>query len=281
MEESSPSAAAAVRPLRIVAVASFVPSFALSIAHGVLSHKAVPAVGLVPQAVSVATSIALLRSSASANPSGQGAEPDVESIDSAGSNSSAFSVRAFLTHPITVFVHDVILATSLMVVLVFTWTHHGHSASLSMLAAYATLPILTSFFCHLFAAALAVYQGLAIHGLLQWVAWQILPPSCPNCEHHLRPTSLPEIPWFQNIKSLNLGLRFPWRRSDDAPLLAPLLAEDDPERYRDDPEDDQTTPQPEAVEVRPKRTRKTKATPAPSDEASETDQPGDSSMRDD
>ncbi|TFB07097.1 hypothetical protein CCMA1212_000844 [Trichoderma ghanense] len=275
MEESSPSAAAAVRPLRIIAVASFVPSFALSIAHGVLSHKAVPAVGLVPQAVSVATSIALLRSSASA--SGQSAEPDVESIDSAGR--STFSVRAFLTHPITVFVHDVLLAAAIMVVLVFTWTHHGRSASLSMLAAYATLPLLTSFFCHLLAAALAVYQGLAIHGLLQWVAWQILPPSCPNCEHHLRPTSLPEIPWFQSIKSLNLGLRFPWRPSDDAPLLAPLLAEDDPERYRDDPEDDETTSQPQAVEVRPKRTRKTKATPAPSDEASETDQLGDSSVR--
>ncbi|KAK1247211.1 hypothetical protein MKX07_002120 [Trichoderma sp. CBMAI-0711] len=279
MEESSPAVAAAVRPLRIVAVASFVPSFALSIAHGVLSHKAVPAVGLVPQAVSVATSIALLRSTASASASGQSAEPDVESINSAGR--SSFSVRAFLTHPITVFVHDAILATALMVVLVFTWTHHGRSASLSMLAAYATLPILTSFFCHLLAAVLAVYQGLAIHGLLQWVAWQILPPSCPNCEHHLRPTSLPEIPWFQSIKSLNLGLRFPWRRSDDAPLLAPLLAEDDPERYRDDPEDDEATPQPEAVEVRPKRTRKTKATPAPSDEASETDQPGDSSVRND
>ncbi|KAH0492498.1 hypothetical protein TgHK011_007448 [Trichoderma gracile] len=206
MEESSPSIAAAVRPLRFVAVASFVPSFALSIAHGVLSHKAVPAVGLVPQAVSVATSIALLRSTASA--SGQSAEPDVESIDSAGR--STFSVRVFLTHPITVFVQDAILATALMVVLVFTWTHHGRSASLSMLAAYATLPLLTSFFCHLLAAALAVYQGLAIHGLLH---------------------------------------------DDDAPLLAPLLAEDDPERYRDEPEDDETTPQPEAVEVRPKRTR--------------------------
>jgi hypothetical protein len=142
MEESSPAVAAAVRPLRIVAVASFVPSFALSVAHGVLSHKAVPAVGLVPQAVSVATSIALLRSTAS----GQSAEPDVESIDSAGR--SSFSVRAFLTHPITVFVHDAILATALMVVLVFTWTHHGRSASLSMLAAYATLPILTSLYVH-------------------------------------------------------------------------------------------------------------------------------------
>ncbi|KAL7799433.1 hypothetical protein V8C43DRAFT_275065 [Trichoderma afarasin] len=256
MEDSVVDAAA--RPLRIAAVVSFVPSFALCIAHGVLSHNPVPAVGLVPQAVSVVTSIALLRTA------GHRQEADVESIESEGH--SGISIRAILTHPIVVFIHDVVLAAALMIVLVFTWTHHGRSASLSMLAAYATLPILTSFFCHLFAAALAVYQGFAIHGLLQWVAWQILPPDCPNCEHHLRPSSLPEIPWFQSVKNLNLGLRFPWRRSD-APLLAPLLAEDDPERYRDDPENDVTPLQPEAVEVRSKRNRKSSATPAPSNEA--------------
>ncbi|KAL7791310.1 hypothetical protein V8C37DRAFT_382667, partial [Trichoderma ceciliae] len=269
MEESGNDAA--VRPLRILAVASFIPSFALCIAHGVLSHKPVPAVGLVPQAVSVVTSIALLRASRDRNP-----DVDVESVES---GHSSFPVRALLTHPIAVFVHDVILAAALMTVLVFTWTHHGRSASLSMLAAYATLPILTSFFCHLLAAAQAVYQGLAIHGLLQWVAWQILPPSCPNCEHHLRPSSLPEIPWLQSIKSLNLGLRYPWRRSD-APLLAPFLAEDDADRYRDDPEDDEATPQPEAIEVRSKRNRKNKATPAPADEASGADLAGDSAVRD-
>ncbi|KAL7939666.1 hypothetical protein V8C35DRAFT_287312 [Trichoderma chlorosporum] len=258
MEESTVDAAA--RPLRITAVVSFIPSLALCIAHGVLSHNPVPAVGLVPQAASVITSIALLRAG------GHRPEADVESIESGGR--SGISIRAVLTHPIVVFLHDVVLASALMIVLVFTWTHHGRSASLSMLAAYATLPILTSFFCHLFAAAYAVYQGLAIHGLLQWVAWQILPPDCPNCEHHLRPSSLPEIPWFQSIKNLNLGLRFPWRRSD-APLLAPMLAEDDPERYRDDPEDDDAAPQPEAVEVRSKRNRKNVATPAPSNEALE------------
>ncbi|UKZ65380.1 uncharacterized protein TrAtP1_006574 [Trichoderma atroviride] len=201
MEESGADAAA--RPLRILAVASFVPSFALCIAHGVLSHKPVPAVGLIPQAFSVATSIALLRAAGSHRQ-----DADAESIGSA--QHGGFSIRAFLTHPIVVFVHDMILAAALMIVLVFTWTHHGRSASLSMLAAYATLPILTSFFCHLLAATLAVYQGLAIHGYLH-----------------------------------------------DAPLLAPsgFLDDDDPERYRDDPEDDGSTPQPVAVEVRSKRNR--------------------------
>ncbi|PNP58520.1 hypothetical protein THARTR1_01536 [Trichoderma harzianum] len=189
MEDSAVDAAA--RPLRIAAVVSFVPSFALCIAHGVLSHNPVPAVGLVPQAVSVVTSIALLRTA------GHRQEADVESLESEGR--SGISIRAVLTHPIV------------------------------------------------------------------WVAWQILPPDCPNCEHHLRPSSLPEIPWYQSVKNLNLGLRFPWRRSD-APLLAPLLAEDDPERYRDDPEDDVTPLHPEAVEVRSKRNRKN-ATPAPSNEA--------------
>lgn len=134
MEDSVVDAAA--RPLRIAAVVSFVPSFALCIAHGVLSHNPVPAVGLVPQAVSVVTSIALLRTA------GYRQEADVESIESEGQ--SGISIRAVLTHPIVVFIHDVILAAALMIVLVFTWTHHGRSASLSMLAAYATLPILTS-----------------------------------------------------------------------------------------------------------------------------------------
>ncbi|EHK40470.1 hypothetical protein TRIATDRAFT_89589 [Trichoderma atroviride IMI 206040] len=270
MEESGADAAA--RPLRILAVASFVPSFALCIAHGVLSHKPVPAVGLIPQAFSVATSIALLRAAGSHRQ-----DADAESIGSA--QHGGFSIRAFLTHPIVVFVHDMILAAALMIVLVFTWTHHGRSASLSMLAAYATLPILTSFFCHLLAATLAVYQGLAIHGYLQWVAWQILPADCPNCEHHLRPSSLPEIPWLQSVKSLNLGLKYPWHRSD-APLLAPsgFLDDDDPERYRDDPEDDGSTPQPVAVEVRSKRNRKNNTAPLPSSEA---DLLGDSSTRDD
>ncbi|KAH6609366.1 nucleosomal binding [Trichoderma cornu-damae] len=271
MEESGVDAAA--RPLRFLAVASFVLSIPLCIAHGVLSQNPVPAVGLVPQAFSAVTSIALLRAARD-----HGANADVESVESGRRGAAA--ARALLTHPIVVFVHDVILAAALMVVLVFTWIRHGHSASLSMLAAYATLPILTSFFCHLFAAAQAVYQGLAVHGFLQWVAWQILPPRCPNCEHNLRPSSLPEIPWVESIKSLNLGLRYPWRRSD-APLLAPLLAENDADRYRDDPEDDETTPQPEAVEVRSKRNRKNKATPASSDAASEADLAGDSSVRDD
>lgn len=135
MEMSGADAAA--RPLRILAVASFVPSFALCIAHGVLSHKPVPAVGLIPQAFSVATSIALLRAGRS-----NSQDADAESIGSA--QHGGFSIRALLTHPILVFLHDVILAAALMIVLVFTWTHHGRSASLSMLAAYATLPILTS-----------------------------------------------------------------------------------------------------------------------------------------
>lgn len=58
------------------------------------------------------------------------------------------------------------------------------------------------------------------------------------------------------------------------------MDEDDPERYRDDPEDDESTPQPVAVEVRSKRNRKNNATPSPSNEASEADLLGDSSTRD-
>lgn len=135
MEESVTDAAA--RPLRIVAIVSFIPSFGLCIAHGVLSRMVVPAIGLVPQAFSVATSIALLRAARS-----HSQDADAESVGSA--QRGGFSIRAFLTHPIIVFLHDIILATSLMVVLVITWIHPNHTSSLSMLSAYATMPILTS-----------------------------------------------------------------------------------------------------------------------------------------
>lgn len=53
-----------------------------------------------------------------------------------------------LTHRILVFVVDVILAASLMVVLVFTWIRTGNGGDrrpkLAMLAAYSTIPLLVN-----------------------------------------------------------------------------------------------------------------------------------------
>ncbi len=79
------------RPLRQTTVVSFIPAFPLCLAHGILSRSPVPAVGLVPLAVSAASGIALL--------SGAGTR----------------------SHPSAIFAGDLVLAAALIVVLVFTW----------------------------------------------------------------------------------------------------------------------------------------------------------------
>jgi hypothetical protein len=103
------------RPLRLTTILSFLPAFPLCLAHGIVSHAPVPAVGLVPLAVSAAVGIALLQ-------------------------------RRKPTHPAAICAADLVLAAGLMVVLVFTWitaprSHHG---GLSMLASYATIPLLVN-----------------------------------------------------------------------------------------------------------------------------------------
>ncbi|KAF7558773.1 hypothetical protein G7046_g5390 [Stylonectria norvegica] len=208
--------------LRLLTIASFIPAFPLCLAHGILSHQPIPVVGLVPLAVSAAGAGFLLRL------------PYTE-------DTGATARR--LAHPVVVFVYDVLLAVALMVVLVFTWIATGGSPALSMLAAYATMPLLFTFLIHLFLSLQAFYTGLAIHSLVQWLAWRALPPDCPHCDHRLRP-SLPELPWLRHFQRHELRYSH--------------LFVDDENRYRDDedeefartPEDVETayTAQPEAVE---------------------------------
>ena len=102
--------------LRIASAAAFIPAFPLCLAHGVVSHGVVPAVGLVPLAFSSAAGVFLATRSA---------------------HHDKFK------HPALIFASDVVLAAALMVVLVYTWlTAPQRSASFSMLAAYATIPLL-------------------------------------------------------------------------------------------------------------------------------------------
>ncbi|KAM5355533.1 hypothetical protein ACJ41O_002179 [Fusarium nematophilum] len=228
--------------LRIITIASFLPAFPLCLAHGILSHNPVPAVGLVPLALSAGGGTFLLRAR----------------------NGDEDGRPHRLSHPVLVFVCDVILATALMVVLVFTWIGKGHSASLSMLAAYATIPLLVNFFIHLLLALQSLYSGLAIHSLVQWLAWRTLPPDCPHCSHRLRP-DFPELPWLERLRER--------RRGGYTSLFV-----DDEHRYRDDEEDGggdddaeqaeaaAQAVQPEAVEVRKKNGRKGKTTTPPSRE---------------
>ncbi|KAF4975237.1 hypothetical protein FZEAL_7944 [Fusarium zealandicum] len=229
------------KTLRLITIASFLPAFPLCLVHGILAHSPVPAVGLVPLAFSATGGVFLLWPRASED-----------------------GRLARLSNPVLVFVCDAILAAAFMVVLVFTWIAKSYSPSLSMLAAYATIPLLINFLVHLILAVQAFYTGLAIHSLVQWLAWRTLPPDCPHCDHRLRP-DLPELPWLQRLRQR--------RRGGYTSLFV-----DDEQRYRDNEDEDTVdhaveqaesahAVQPEAVEVRRKNSRKSKtATPPSRDE---------------
>lgn len=151
--------------LRIVTIATFVPAFALGIAHGTLSNGPVPAVGLVPLFFSSSFAIFLLsrqrkrskakqrqsdieRSEAEATTSHEGPHQHGEDDEftSLLARSHTHSSSPYAVHPILVFFADAILAAALMVVLVFTWigTSSSPSAELAMLAAYMTIPLLVN-----------------------------------------------------------------------------------------------------------------------------------------
>jgi len=189
------------RPLRLATVLSFIPAFPLCLVHGVISHEPVPAIGLLPLAFSAAMGIVLCQSP---------------------------QRRSRVSHPAAIFTADVVLAAGLMVVLVFTWIVSPHSrywppsnASLSMLAAYATMPLLVNFLIHLYLSLRALYIGLALDGFVRWLAWQAVPPDCPNCNQRLRPP-MPSFPWFQRggYAPLLVGGEEPFRDDEGEPSHA-------------------------------------------------------------
>lgn len=125
--------AAVSHQCRVFLIVLFGVAFPLCLAHGILAEHILPAVGLVPQAVSAVVAALLLRLRRR-NPS-SGDEPQ---------HDEHFSYRNTIAHPVAVFAFDVVLAAAFMIVLVFTWTNGVDSPALSMLAAYATLPLLCS-----------------------------------------------------------------------------------------------------------------------------------------
>ncbi|KAK8061760.1 hypothetical protein PG994_008126 [Apiospora phragmitis] len=171
-------------PLRVVAIATFLPAFALCVAHGARSGRPVPVVGLVPLAFSSGLSIFLLVRQRRYN-----------------KKNKSKKKQAQPRNPVLTFFADVVLAAALMVVLVFTWIQTGGSAELAMLAAYATIPLLINFFIHLYLAVREFSRGLAIPALIQYLAWQVVPGACPDCGRHLRPESTPAMPWFASTSS--------------------------------------------------------------------------------
>ncbi|KAH7321313.1 hypothetical protein B0I35DRAFT_429032 [Stachybotrys elegans] len=247
----APLPSTAAHPLRPILAASFLPAFPLCIAGGVLTHRAVPAVGLAPLAASAVSAIVLPYVGRQAQADEE--EDDVHREDDETENQeqpeSLFI--AIARNPLVTFALDAVLAAALMIVLVFTWKtanepYRHTKGGLYMLAAYATMPLLLNFCIHLFLLFKALYDGLAVRAHLEFAASRILPPSCPNCEYNLRP-SLPEIPWAKLFR----------RREGYAPVLV-----EDGERYRDE----LTTPEePEEVSV-VRRESRGKSTSASSSE---------------
>ncbi|KAK8122884.1 nucleosomal binding protein, partial [Apiospora sp. TS-2023a] len=211
-------------PLRIVTAATFLPAFALCIAHGARSGSPVPAVGLVPLAFSSGLSIFQLvrlrrynkenrkKKQAVVRRPSQELPQEYETAEAAqaaaqeqqllqgdeerGGEEGDDELMQEPSHPVLTFFADTVLAAAIMVVLVFTWIQKGDSAELAMLAAYATIPLLVNFSIHLYSAVRELSRGLAIPALIQYLAWQVVPGACPDCGRHLRPASTPAMPWF-------------------------------------------------------------------------------------
>jgi hypothetical protein len=90
---------------------------------------------------------------------------------------------------------------------------------------------------------------------MQWVAWQAVPPECPNCSHQLRPESAPALPWVQSIPRVNMTMpsmptmKMPewktptWLQRRQQQGYDNLFV-DEQDRYRDEPTDGEPSTQP-------------------------------------
>ncbi|KAI1342489.1 hypothetical protein F5Y15DRAFT_305773 [Xylariaceae sp. FL0016] len=195
------------RTLRVVTAATFLPAFPLCLAHGIVSGSPVPAAGLVPLAFSAGVGIFLLSRRAKEQQeqrSGNVEHGEQQQPDQSPSDESQKPSR-----PVLVFLVDVILATAILVVLVFTWIRTSRRSDEAMLAAYATMPLLINFCTHLYLAVRELSRGLALPGLIQWLAWKLVPPDCPDCHCRLRPESAPSMPWFESLPKMNVKMNMP------------------------------------------------------------------------
>lgn len=134
------TACSSARTLRVASVASFLLAFPLCLVHGVLSHDPVPAVGLVPLTSSASAALFFLLRRPRRRPGRSDDEGTSETAERASEETEDLEAR----RPIIVFLVDAAHAVALMVVLVFTWIQHRGkgNVALSMLAAYATIPLL-------------------------------------------------------------------------------------------------------------------------------------------
>ncbi|KAG8407824.1 hypothetical protein J3458_020136 [Metarhizium acridum] len=127
----------ATSSLRILAALLFIPAFPLCLVHGILKHHPVPALGLLPQFFSIVAAAVVL----GFHRKRDDGEHGVEGTDQPPRENT---LRDIIVHPVTVFCYDVALASGYMIVLVFTWITTEGPSGLSMLAAYATIPLLAN-----------------------------------------------------------------------------------------------------------------------------------------
>lgn len=130
-------------PLRLLLVAAFVPAFPLCIAAGVAFDEVIPAVAIVPEAVSALLSGLLLYA---ARQSTHATHHSAADGDASGDDDeeTTFDLAAVLISPVFVFVFDTLLAAALMTMLVFTWGRRDYTSTEGILAAYATIPLIVS-----------------------------------------------------------------------------------------------------------------------------------------
>ncbi|KAK3984761.1 hypothetical protein QBC44DRAFT_276709 [Cladorrhinum sp. PSN332] len=226
------------RLLRGITILTFLPAFPLLIAHGVLSKSLVPAIGLVPLFISAVVGLFLIskyrakdrRQNQLQNTTtvevvgGRGVYSDDDVLQNHPPDESAGwegnrededeedeTIReSVFTHRILVFLTDAALTVGFAVVLGFTWVKTemmNGDAILAMLAAYGTIPLLVNFLIHLYLTVREFIAGLALHGLVQYAAWHVLPPDCPDCGSRLRPEAHPPIPWYESVSRPKLKLK--------------------------------------------------------------------------
>ncbi|KAM3436048.1 hypothetical protein MY4824_004526 [Beauveria thailandica] len=236
---------------------AFIPALPMLLAHGLMSKRAFPVTGLVPQSLSTVAGIWLLRRQSKTSrqePTGRDDDGDMmSSVEDAVESGmhEIDSVGEKLTHPFLVFAFDIAIAAGIMVVLVYTWRSSSNSAALSMLAAYATIPLILSFISHVALAFAALWDGLAIHGHIKWAASRAIDSDCPNCSHGLWPER-PTMPWSRYIK-----------KQTPAPYASVFA--DGAQSYHSEDDDDHITPgyaiEPETVDIRPKKITNKALTP--------------------
>ncbi len=133
---------------RTLTSVAFIPALPMLLAHGFMSKNAVPVAGLIPQSLSTVAGIWLLRRKSSKPGVAQDADEGgiMGSVEDAVEDGmhEVDSLGEKLTHPFLVFAFDIAIAAGIMVVLVYTWKSSSTSAALSMLAAYATIPLILS-----------------------------------------------------------------------------------------------------------------------------------------